>query len=157
TQAFARTPHDRDPPRRVAGRCGDGGCRSGKTAPHPPSLPMRARVRPLLVSGAAVCLAACQITPPAPPEPATQSIVALYQRPAERALINGIRFYEEGSFDRAETALRSALAQGLADPHDTATAHKYLAFLACAFSRLGECEQHFRDAFAADADFALTD
>ncbi|HUL68205.1 MAG TPA: TssQ family T6SS-associated lipoprotein [Burkholderiaceae bacterium] len=113
-------------------------------------------MRPLLVA-AAVCLAACATTPPAPPVPATQSIAALYQRPAERALINGIRFYEEGSFDRAETALRSALEQGLADARDTATAHKYLAFLACAFSRLDECEQHFRDAFAADAKFSLTE
>jgi hypothetical protein len=118
---------------------------------------MRARLRPLLFAGAAVCLAACETTPPAPPPPATQSIVALYQRPAERALINGIRFYEEGSFDRAESTLRSALAQGLADTRDIATAHKYLAFLACAFNRLGECEQHFRDAFAADANFSLTE
>jgi Tfp pilus assembly protein PilF len=118
---------------------------------------MRARLRPLLFAAAAVSLAACETTPPAPPPPATQSIVALYQRPAERALINGIRSYEEGSFDRAEAALRSALAQGLADPRDNATAHKYLAFLACAFSRLGECEQHFRDAFAADANFSLTE
>jgi len=118
---------------------------------------MRARSRPFLVAVATVWLAACQTTPPPPPPPATQSIVALYQRPAERALINGIRYYEEGSFDRAETSLRSALAQGLADPGDVATAHKYLAFLACAFSRLGECEQHFRDAFSADADFSLTE
>ena len=107
----------------------------------------------LAISG----LGACQTTPPAPPPPATQSIVALYQRPAERALINGMRLYEDGSFERAELTLRSALAQGLLDPHDTAVAHKYLAFLACAFNRLGECEQHFRHAFAADAGFVLSD
>jgi hypothetical protein len=118
---------------------------------------MRARLRPFLFAVATVWLAACQTTPPTLPPPATQSIIALYQRPAERALINGIRAYEEGSFDRAETALHSALAQGLADPRDIATAHKYLGFLACAFSRLGECEQHFRDAFSADANFALTE
>jgi hypothetical protein len=81
----------------------------------------------------------------------------LYQRPAERALINGMRLYEDGSFERAEATLRSALVQGLLDPHDTAVAHKYLAFLACAFNRLGECEQHFRDAFAADSRFGLSD
>jgi len=53
--------------------------------------------------------------------------------------------------------VRSALAQGLGDAHDTAVAHKYLAFLACAFNRLAECEQQFRDAFAADARFTLSD
>jgi hypothetical protein len=102
-------------------------------------------------------LAACETLPTEPPPPATQSIVALYQRPAERALINGLRQYEEGSFERAEVALRTALAQGLADARDTAVAHKYLAFLACAFSRLVECEQQFREAFATDAGFALSD
>jgi hypothetical protein len=118
---------------------------------------MRARVRLLLGSLALSGLTACVTPPPAPPAPATQSIVALYQRPAERNLINGMRFYEEGSFERAESAMRTALARGLLDPHDTATAHKYLAFLACAFNRPGECEQQFRDAFAADKGFALSD
>jgi hypothetical protein len=102
-------------------------------------------------------LAACETTPQIPPHAATQSIVALYQRPAERALINGMRLYEDGSFERAETAVRSALTQGLADPRDTAVAHKYLAFLACAFNRLVECEQQFREAFAADSSFSLSD
>jgi len=114
-------------------------------------------MRLLLGSLALAGLAACVATPPAPPAPATQSIVALYQRPAERNLINGMRYYEEGSFERAESVLRSALAQGLSDSRDAATAHKYLAFLACAFNRLGECEQQFRNAFAADRNFALSE
>jgi len=118
---------------------------------------MRVRLRPVICAFAIAGLAACETTPPAPPPPATQSIVALYQRPAERALINGMRLYEDGSFERAELAVRSALAQGLGDAHDTAVAHKYLAFLACAFNRLAECEQQFRDAFAADARFTLSD
>jgi len=118
---------------------------------------MRECLRPLLGALAAGGLAACVATPPAPPPPATQSIVTLYQRPAERALINGMRYYEEGSFERAESSLRSALAHGLLDPRDTANAHKYLAFLACAFNRLVECEQQFRSAFAADPGFALSD
>src|SRR5262245_38862490 len=118
---------------------------------------MRRRAGPLFSVLAISGLAACVTTPPPPPPPATQSIVALYQRPAERALVNGMRLYEDGSFERAELNLRSAVAQGLLDPHDTAVAHKYLAFLACAFNRLGECEQHFRDAFAVDASFVLSD
>lgn len=104
---------------------------------------------------AAALLSACETTPP--PAPATVSIAALYQRPAERALVTGLREYEDGQFDRAEQSLRSALALGLRDARDVAVAHKYLAFLACAFNRLAECEQQFRAAFAADASFALSD
>ncbi len=114
------------------------------------------RLAALAIVGAACVLAACE-TMPEQQAPATQSIVALYQRPAERALINGMRQYEDGAFERAETSLRSALSQGLQDPRDTAAANKYLAFLACAFNRLAECEQHFRSAFAANPSFALSD
>ena len=117
---------------------------------------MRFGATTLIAISAATGLAACE-TMREPAAPVTQSIVALYQRPAERALINGMRQYEDGAFERAETALRSALSQGLLDPRDTAVANKYLAFLACAFNRLAECEQDFRNAFAADPQFALTD
>jgi hypothetical protein len=117
---------------------------------------MRFGATTLIAISAVTGLAACE-TMREPAAPVTQSIVALYQRPAERALINGMRQYEDGAFERAETALRSALSQGLLDPRDTAVANKYLAFLACAFSRLAECEQDFRNAFAADPQFALTD
>jgi len=106
----------------------------------------------------ATLLAACATEPPAPvalPEPA--SIARLYDRPAERALINGIRLYDEGTLDRAEIAFKTALGQGLGSGHDIAVAHKYLAFIGCAFNRLPECEQSFRDAIAADRTFGLTD
>jgi hypothetical protein len=105
---------------------------------------------------AALLLAGCEAMSE-PQAPRTQSIVALYQRPAERALISGMRQYEDGAFERAETSLRLALSLGLQDPRDMAVANKYLAFLACAFNRLAECEQHFRSAFAANPDFALSD
>jgi Tfp pilus assembly protein PilF len=118
---------------------------------------MRLRVGRLWLACATFGLGACETTAPPPAPPATQSIVALYQKPAERALINGVRQYEEGAFERAEISLRSALAQGLADARDAAVAHKYLAFLACAFNRLAECEQRFRDALASDPAFTLTD
>jgi hypothetical protein len=104
-------------------------------------------------------LAGCEsLRPPPPPlPPPTASVAALYQRPPERALINGLRFYEEGAFDKAESSFRSALLQGLRDRRDTAVAYKYLAFIACAFNRVSECEQNFRSAFASDPDFVLTD
>lgn len=114
--------------------------------------------RPTLAAAlAAALVAACETTPPAPPAPPTVSIAALYQRPAERALIAGLRDYEEGQFDRAEQSLRNALALGLRDARDVAVAHKYLAFLACAFNRITECEQQFRQGFAVDPAFSLTD
>jgi len=108
-------------------------------------------------------LTACETFAPAlpPPPPAapppTASVVALYLRPAERSLIEGIRAYEEASFDRAEHALHTALREGLADQRDQAAAYKYLAFIACAFSRIDECEASFQSAFAADPKFSLTE
>jgi len=105
----------------------------------------------------ALLLAGCQMIALAPSRPATESIVALLERPAERALLNGLRAYEEGAFDRAEQSFRSAVLQSLRDRRDLAVAHKYLAFIACAFNRLAECEREFRHAFGADPNFALTD
>jgi len=95
------------------------------------------------------------LAPPLPPAPPTASIAALYLRPAERSLVEGIRLYEEASFGRAEAALRQSLSQGLADPRDQAVAYKYIAFIACAFDRIAECESSFESAFAADPNFAL--
>ncbi len=104
----------------------------------------------LLVSG-------CATPPQLAPQPPTESIVLLYQRAPERALLNGLRLYEDGAFDSAEQAFRAALMQGLRDRRDAAVAHKFLAFIACAFNRLAECEQRFRDALAVDPNFALSD
>jgi hypothetical protein len=106
---------------------------------------------------AAALLAGCQTMAPAPAPPATESIVQLYERPAERALINGLRAYEEGAFERAEQSFRTAVLQNLRDRRDLAVAHKYLAFIACAFNRLSDCEREFRNAFGADPNFMLTD
>jgi hypothetical protein len=117
-----------------------------------PPCALAAMLLPLLLAG-------CESFNPTPtPVPVvSESIALLYRRPAERALINGLRAYEDGSFVRAEQAFRTALLQQLRDRRDTATAHKYLAFIACAFNRLAECEQQFRNAFAADPNFLLTD
>jgi hypothetical protein len=113
---------------------------------------------------AAIVLAACQTVPepvsapaPAPAAPPTASVAALYRQPAERALVEGIRLYEEAAFDRAEQALRKALRLGLADPRDRAAAYKYIAFVACAFNRIVDCEASFQSAYAADPKFSLTE
>lgn len=132
------------------------------TGPRPttPRPPARWR-RGALALALATVLPACQTfappPPPAPAAPPTASIAALYLQPAERSLVDGIRLYEEASFDRAEIALRRALGDGLADRRDRAVAYKYLAFIACAFDRIVECEESFAAAFAADPGFALGD
>ena len=92
--------------------------------------------------------------PPAPPP--SISIARLYEQPAERAFINGMRFYEDGQYERAEVMFKRALAEGLHDRSDMAAANKHLAFIACAYSRPTECESAFRAAFTADPNFKLT-
>jgi Tfp pilus assembly protein PilF len=110
-----------------------------------------------LAALAVAALGGCVTVPAEAPAPATESIALLYARPAERALVNGLRAYEEGAFERAEQSFRTAVLQSLRDPRDAAVAHKYLAFIACAFNRIGECEQQFKRAFGADPRFLLTD
>lgn len=95
--------------------------------------------------------------PPPPTPPPSISIARLYEQPAERAFINGLRYYEEGQYERAEILLKRSLADGLRDRNDIAVAQKHLAFIACAYSRPLDCEQAFRAAFAADPGFRLTD
>ena len=98
-------------------------------------------------------LAGCGSAPPSAP-PAV-GLAELMERPAERALIDGIRAYDDGQYPQAEAALRKALGAGLASPRDQATAHKLLAFITCTSERGAECESQFRAARSADPAFAL--
>ncbi|MEY4562841.1 MAG: hypothetical protein RLZZ618_2118 [Pseudomonadota bacterium] len=108
----------------------------------------------LALLAAAALLGGCA-TPPAPPAPAT-GLAEIMERPAERALLDGIRAYDDGQYAQAETALRTALGAGLKSARDRATAHKLLAFITCTSNRLADCESQFREARAADAAFALS-
>lgn len=122
--------------------------------------PLRRRpIRAALAVATLAALNGCALLapPPPPPPPATVSIAKLYDQPAERAFVNGLRFYEEGQYERAETLLKRSLAEGLRDPHDVSIAQKHLAFIACAYNRPTECEAAFRAAFAADPTFRLTE
>jgi hypothetical protein len=128
------------------------------TIPFPsPVRSGRCRRPALAIAALLGVLAGCETPRPVEPPPATASIAALYQRPPERALIQALRLYEEGAFDRAEVALKSALQLGLRDKRDAAVANKYLAFIACAFNRIGECEQGFRNALSVDSEFRLSE
>src|SRR4051812_4141927 len=62
------------------------------------------------------------------------------ERPAEKALLAGIRAYEDGQYPDAERQLGTALKTGLASARDRAAAHKYLAFIYCTSNRAAECE-----------------
>jgi tetratricopeptide (TPR) repeat protein len=115
------------------------------------------RLPPIAVLALAGCSVFAPKPPPAPPSPPTVSIARLYEQPAERDFINGLRFYEEGQYERAEALLRRSLAEGLRDKHDVAVTQKYLAFIACAYNRPSDCEQAFRAAFVADPSFSLND
>lgn len=99
----------------------------------------------------ATLLAAC-----AAPQPAPSGLADLMERPAERALFEGIRAYDDGNYAVAESALRKALAGGLQTGRDQATAHKLLAFITCTSDRVPACEDAFRAARAADPAFALS-
>lgn len=111
--------------------------------------PASALVR-LTLAAALLALTACGTTKPAP-----SGLAELLERPAERALVEGLRAYDEGQYGPAEAALQRALAAGLASPRDRASAHKLLAFIACTSERPAACEASFRAARAADPAFAL--
>lgn len=109
---------------------------------------------------AGLALTGCALLSPPPPPPApppTVSVARLVQQPAERDFVNGMRFYEEGQYERAEALLRRAVAEGLKDRHDLSIANKQLAFIACAYNRPADCEAAFKAAFAADPRFSLTE
>ena len=101
-------------------------------------------------------LAGCAAPPAAPPPPAPTGLAELMERPAERALLEGLRAYDDGQYAAAESALRQALAAGLQSRRDQATAHKLLAFITCTSDRIAECEAAFRAARAADPAFELS-
>jgi len=104
---------------------------------------------------AAVLVTGCATAPPPEPKPAPSGLAELMERTAERALVEGIRLYDDGQYPAAEAALKRALAAGLASARDQATAHKLIAFVACTSAREAECEAAFRAARSADPAFEL--
>jgi len=119
------------------------------------TLLQRARLSLVLLATAALA-GGCAAPPPPPPPPPPTGLAEVMERPAERALLDGIRAYDDGQYAQAETALRKALADGLQSSRDRATAHKLLAFITCTSERLSDCQAQFREARAADAGFALS-
>lgn len=104
---------------------------------------------------AASMLVACAVPEPAPaPQPVGLS--ELLDSPAERALFDAMRAYDDAQYAAAEQALQRALAAGLRSARDRATAHKLMAFITCTSDRLPACEEAFRAARRADSRFELS-
>lgn len=104
------------------------------------------------VAGLLVALALTGCVAPPPPT----GVAEVMDRPAERALLSGLRQYDDALYPEAEKTLLEALRLKLASPRDRATAHKTLAFIYCTTERASECEAAFRSARQADPQFALT-
>ncbi len=96
-------------------------------------------------------LAGCVLPPSAPP-----GLMDVAERPAEKALLTGMRAYDDAQYPQAEKLLTQALKNGLASPRDRAVAHKHLAFIYCTSDRTPACEAEFRAARADDPAFALS-
>ena len=109
-------------------------------------------MKPLLwlVIAALAALAGCAVPRP------SAGLSEVIERPAERALLTGIRAYDDAQYAQAERALTTALGSGLTSPKDRASAHKLLAFIYCTSSRVPDCEAAFRAAREADSAFTLS-
>ena len=101
------------------------------------------------IAALALALAACAIEPQG-------GLSEVMQRPAERALLAGLRAYDDAAYADAERELGKAIATGLVSAKDRATANKHLAFIYCTSQRVKPCEDAFRAARTADAGFALS-
>ena len=109
---------------------------------------MRSPLRLALALAAALIAGCMQVAPPL-------GLLDVSARPAEHALLAGMKAYDDAQYDSADRLFREALALGLVSPRDRAEAHKRLAFIQCAAGRLGECETEFKLARQADRTFAL--
>jgi len=108
----------------------------------------------LLLAAGLLCLAA--LTGCVQPPVAPSGLIDVAERPAEKALLAGLRAYDDAQYPAAEKQLQTALHAGLVSPRDRAAAHKHLAFIFCTSNRASECEAEFRAARAADPAFALS-
>lgn len=106
----------------------------------------------LALAAAALALTTGCVQPPAAPV----GLLDVIARPAEKALLAGIRAYEDGQYVESEKQFSAALQAGLASSKDVAAAQKHLAFIYCTSNRTPLCENAFREARKADPAFTLS-
>jgi hypothetical protein len=99
----------------------------------------------------ATLLGACVAPPPKP-----IGLMDVAERPAEKALLAGMRAYDDAQYATAETLLKDSLKFGLVSSRDRSVAHKYIAFIYCTSDRMTACESEFRAARIDDPNFALS-
>ena len=109
---------------------------------------MKSRLRLAIALAAALTAGCMQASAPV-------GLLDVSARPAERALLAGLKAYDDAQYDPADRLFREALAADLVSPRDRAEAHKRLAFIQCAAGRLGDCETEFKLARQSDRTFAL--
>lgn len=88
--------------------------------------------------------------------PAVPGLLDLLDRPAERALLAGLRAYDDSQYPEAEAQLRRAIDGNLRSLRDRGAARKMLAFIYCTTTRMAQCEAEFRAALRDDPSFALS-
>lgn len=111
-------------------------------------------MKPLYTAAVAILIltqSACVLWPTKP-----TGLIDMMDQPAEKALLAGLRAYEDALYPESEKQLKLALQAGLTAPKDQAAAHKHLAFISCSSGRTKDCEASFLAAQQADPTFALS-
>jgi hypothetical protein len=67
----------------------------------------------------------------------------------------GVKAYEDGEIAYSAKLLQASLDAGLRWNSDRVRAHKYLAFIHCASSRIPQCRDEFKKALDLDSSFDL--
>src|SRR5438045_1615610 len=90
---------------------------------------------------ALVLIAACMPLRENPQEPPVPQITESQLRDkAKESLAAGLRQYQAGAFDQAQSSLATSLDHGLLSKNEQSTARKYLAFIHCVAGRRAACE-----------------
>jgi hypothetical protein len=130
---------------------------------------MRASTLIVLALAAPVAVSCGMLKRPASdaPAPVAQAAPSSVEAPAsahpepvptknpENLVAAGLDAYENGNYPLAEAKLSAALESG-SSTAEQVTAHKVLAFIACASKRRNACESHFRQALSLDRKFMLS-
>jgi len=85
----------------------------------------------------------------------SEDFAAALSSKGEKELEFGIRAYEDGEYSYATRLLQASLDAGLRGISNRMRAHKYLAFVHCASSRMQLCRDEFNKALGIDPTFTL--